>query len=156
MRWKVEEYDNNISERSIRVVAEDREVICDNEPYYPASLNPKHASLIAAAPELLGALRFILAFYVPGQTYLDTNAWKVAEASARRAVAKAEGEPASKAEAVALAAAPGLLASLRAMVDWTNAALNCKDWHWDGDQRQAAEQERDVAMAVIAKAEAAS
>lgn len=50
-----------------------------------------NARLIAAAPELLGALRFILAFYEPGQTYLDTNAWKQAEASARRAVAKAEG-----------------------------------------------------------------
>ena len=32
---------------------------------------------------LAGALRFILAFYEPGQTYLDTNAWKVAESSAR-------------------------------------------------------------------------
>jgi hypothetical protein len=41
--------------------------------------------------ELLGALMFILAFYEPGQTYLDTNAWKRAEASARAAVAKATG-----------------------------------------------------------------
>jgi len=31
-----------------------------------------------------GALNFILAFYEPGQTYLDTNAWKEAEASGRR------------------------------------------------------------------------
>jgi hypothetical protein len=30
-----------------------------------------------------GALNFILAFYEPGQTYLDTEAWKVAEARAR-------------------------------------------------------------------------
>ena len=89
-RWKVEEYDNNISERSVRVVAEDGELIADNEPYYPQALNPKHAHLIAAAPDLLGALRFILAFYEPGQKHLDTEAWKVAEASARRAVAKAE------------------------------------------------------------------
>lgn len=50
-----------------------------------------NASLVAAAPDLLGALRFILAFYEPGQRHLDTNAWKVAEASARAAVAKAEG-----------------------------------------------------------------
>lgn len=35
--------------------------------------------------ELWGALNFILAFYEPGQTYLDTNAWKQAEASGRRA-----------------------------------------------------------------------
>jgi hypothetical protein len=30
-----------------------------------------------------GALNFILAFYEPGQRYLDTNAWKNCEASAR-------------------------------------------------------------------------
>lgn len=49
------------------------------------------AHLIAAAPDLLGALRFVLAFYEPGQRYLDTNAWKLAEAEARAAVAKATG-----------------------------------------------------------------
>ncbi len=36
-----------------------------------------------------GALNFILAFYEPGQRYLDTEAWKQAEASGRRAHAKA-------------------------------------------------------------------
>lgn len=40
--------------------------------------------------ELSGALRFILAFYEPGQTYLDTDAWKRAEASGRRALARAD------------------------------------------------------------------
>lgn len=54
-------------------------------------LREANAHLIAAAPELLGALRFILAFYEPGQRHLDTEAWKKAEASARRVVAKAEG-----------------------------------------------------------------
>lgn len=53
--------------------------------------NPANPHLIAAAPEMRSALRFILAFYEPGQTYLDTNAWKQAEASARRALAKADG-----------------------------------------------------------------
>jgi hypothetical protein len=52
-----------------------------------------NASLIAAAPDLLGALRFVLAFYEPGQTHLDTEAWKCAEASARAAVAKAFAFP---------------------------------------------------------------
>jgi hypothetical protein len=42
-----------------------------------------HASLV-------GALRFILAFYEPGQRYLDTEAWKVAEAGARKALKDAE------------------------------------------------------------------
>ena len=50
-----------------------------------------NARLIAAAPDLLGALRFILAFYEPGQRHLDTEAWKQAEGGARAAVAKAEG-----------------------------------------------------------------
>jgi hypothetical protein len=44
---------------------------------------------IAEDKELLGqawgALNFILAFYEPGQTYLDTNAWKQAEACGRAA-----------------------------------------------------------------------
>lgn len=31
-----------------------------------------------------GALNFILAFYDPNQRYLDTNAWKQAEATGRR------------------------------------------------------------------------
>lgn len=38
--------------------------------------------------EAWGALNFILAFYDPGQNYLDTNAWKQAEASGRRVHAK--------------------------------------------------------------------
>lgn len=38
--------------------------------------------------EAWGALNFILAFYEPGQRYLDTNAWKQAEASGRRVHAK--------------------------------------------------------------------
>ena len=33
--------------------------------------------------DLEGALRFILAFYEPGQNYLDTEAWKSAEGRAR-------------------------------------------------------------------------
>lgn len=32
-----------------------------------------------------GALNFILAFYEPGQRYLDTEAWKQAEAGGKRA-----------------------------------------------------------------------
>ena len=37
-----------------------------------------------------GALNFILAFYEPGQRYLDTNAWTQAEAGGRRALAALE------------------------------------------------------------------
>lgn len=60
MTWRVEEYENNVSERSVRVVAADGEIIADNEPYYPQALNPKHAHLIAAAPDLLEAAKEVL------------------------------------------------------------------------------------------------
>jgi hypothetical protein len=53
----------------------------------------EHTALIAAAPDLLSALRFILAFYDPGQRHLDTEAWKQAEAAGRAAVKRAtEGD----------------------------------------------------------------
>lgn len=51
---------------------------------------PNSLSLEASHAELLGALRFILAFYEPGQRHLDTEAWKLAEAGGRRALANAE------------------------------------------------------------------
>ena len=38
--------------------------------------------------ELTGALNFIIAFYEPNQRHLDTEAWKRAEESGRRALAK--------------------------------------------------------------------
>lgn len=42
--------------------------------------------------ELTGALNFIMAFYEPGQRYLDTEAWKQAEAGGWRVLAKAKGQ----------------------------------------------------------------
>lgn len=36
---------------------------------------------LALTDRLTGALNFIMAFYVPNQRYLDTNAWKQAERS---------------------------------------------------------------------------
>lgn len=51
---------------------------------------PTPEELVLALRDCWGALNFILAFYEPGQRYLDTNAWKNAEAGGRRAHAKAE------------------------------------------------------------------
>jgi hypothetical protein len=65
--------------------------IGENKSYTTLEVEPDDARLIAAAPDLLAALRFILAFYEPSQTVLDSNAWKLAEASARAAIAKAQG-----------------------------------------------------------------
>ena len=42
---------------------------------------------LVVVEDLAGALNFILAFYEPGQTDLDTNAWKNAEAGGRAALA---------------------------------------------------------------------
>lgn len=56
------------------------------------SIKDADARLISAAPDLYSALKFIMAFYEPGQRYLDTNAWKQAEASARAALLKAGRE----------------------------------------------------------------
>jgi len=50
------------------------------------------ADVIKAAPDLLEALKFVMAFYEPdANQYLDTEAWKRAEQQARTAIAKAEG-----------------------------------------------------------------
>lgn len=34
---------------------------------------------------------------------------------------------------------------------WLTAALECKDWHWDGDQFEAATECRDRARAALSK-----
>lgn len=54
-----------------------------------------------ALDKLRGAMRFVLAFYEPCQTHLDTNAWKNAEASARAALKVADAAIAAKAQAPA-------------------------------------------------------
>ena len=46
-----------------------------------------------------------------------------------------------------------LLAALKAQATWVRAALDCKTWHWDADQREAAEFEYKAAIAVIADEE---
>jgi hypothetical protein len=43
--------------------------------------------------------------------------------------------------------------ALIAMTDWVVAALDCEAWHWDGDQREAAE--NDLAAALRAMKETA-
>ncbi|CCV12977.1 hypothetical protein [Mesorhizobium sp. STM 4661] len=59
--------------------------------YIRADLNaPEVNTDRSLVDELTGALRFIMAFYEPGQRYLDTEAWKHAEAGGRRALARGE------------------------------------------------------------------
>lgn len=96
--WETDEADHDAPYQDIKIKAA-RRTVCtvwiDDAPCHDFNAEQDaNARLIASAPDLLKALRFILAFYEPGQTYLDTNAWKCAEASGRAAIAKATGEAA--------------------------------------------------------------
>lgn len=56
----------------------------DSRDEFDANLNREQA-LSEALSDCVGALQFILAFYEPGQTALDTEAWKQACAGGVRA-----------------------------------------------------------------------
>ena len=56
------------------------------KPQQPAPIPPDERALVE---QLAGALNFLLAFYVPHQRVLDTDAWKVAHAGAVRALNRA-------------------------------------------------------------------
>ena len=65
--------------------------LCEDEDHQEQAAQIVRA--VNAHDDLVGALRFILAFYEPGQRTLDTEAWKRAEAAGRAALAKAEAQP---------------------------------------------------------------
>jgi len=67
------------------VVAADGSVVADNCDYYPASLDPRNASLIAAAPCLLDALQAIT------NSGADAIPIKEAFEMAHRAIERATG-----------------------------------------------------------------
>lgn len=37
------------------------------------------------------------------------------------------------------------------VTDWLTSALDCKDWSWDADQREAATMDRDAALSLLSK-----
>lgn len=61
--WFVRKIDLYEGGEGVEVVAVDGEVICNNQTYYPQELDPRNASLIAAAPELLEALQNMVRLY---------------------------------------------------------------------------------------------
>lgn len=69
------------------VVSADGTVIASDETYYPAALDPKNASLIAAAPDLLDAVRALLLHWDSGNFSREPELWEMM----RSAIAKAEG-----------------------------------------------------------------
>jgi len=86
--WRFEEYQDAISETSVRVVGANGEIVCDSEPYYAHALDPKNGPLIASSPELLGALVDFTSLY-PTDIHYDKDSLV---GRARAAIAKALGE----------------------------------------------------------------
>lgn len=61
--WRVTESDNYVADpetKSFKVISADGETICDNASYYPHPVLEQDANLIAAAPEMLDALRLAI------------------------------------------------------------------------------------------------
>ena len=57
----------------VEVVAEDGTVVCCNERYYPTAVEPCNARLIAAAPDMLEALLFVLRVVTEGPIETEEN-----------------------------------------------------------------------------------
>lgn len=96
--WRVVKTPLNEDGSGTQVVGADGTVICDDNAFYPAALDPKNANLLASAPELLEALEETaqaLAFratgdeteFADGILDCDTLFRKV-----RAAIAKAKGQ----------------------------------------------------------------
>jgi len=89
--WKVEEYDNNVSERGIRVLDAEGRVVCCNEPYYPTAITAEHAATIVAAvtgrAELLATMRLVDVYLYA--TAPESNERQIVQ----RAIAAAEAQP---------------------------------------------------------------
>lgn len=84
--WSVVLGEQSIGERLVSVVAADGTEICNNETYYPVALKPENASLIAAAPELLAALKEMHSSFSAYQIYgHQADAIDAAEAAITKA-----------------------------------------------------------------------
>ena len=87
--WRVEEIELFETGSGVQVVAADGTVIADNQTYYPQSLDPANAHLIAAAPELLEALKAMSHVEARDPGHVESIR---AFSLARAAIAKAEGK----------------------------------------------------------------
>lgn len=71
--WKVEEYENHISETSIRVVDGEGLTVADNEPYYPAKITSENAETIVSAINEVADLREQLATALKERDHWKAN-----------------------------------------------------------------------------------
>lgn len=62
-------------------------------------------------------------------------------------------DPNAAANAQAIAALPELVEVLTMTEAWLTACLECKEWHWDGDQCEAATEAATRARALLARLE---
>lgn len=87
--WRVVVGDGSLGSPIVSVVDSEDTAVCDNEPYYPAPLNPDNAHLIAAAPCLLEALEGMMVCFDDGVG----QPWNSKQLdAARAAIARAKGE----------------------------------------------------------------
>jgi len=80
------ESERDALKQAMAKVVEERAVVRDMHEAAEAerdALRKELAEAVTLTRDAWGALNFILAFYEPGQNYLDTNAWKQAEAKGR-------------------------------------------------------------------------
>ena len=95
--WRFEFYKNDSDEYCHRVVGSyiDKngwpDIVCDNEPYYPHQVSEADARLIAAAPDLLEALKKIASLGM-SQFFTQADFADECQNIARAAIAKATGE----------------------------------------------------------------
>lgn len=96
--WKIREIKLYETGTGIEIVGANGEVIADNQTYYPQALNPKNATLIAAAPAMYEALKAIIEAYEEygradskAEIAVSIVRRVKAEQLARAALAQAEG-----------------------------------------------------------------
>jgi hypothetical protein len=80
---------------------------------------------------------------VCGKRITTFASWPAAEEAADRINSALAASPSSPASGVRVKA------SLSAMIDWVQAALDCNDWYWSSDQREAAELELATARSAL-------
>lgn len=92
--WRKVAHENYMrdDDAPIAVVTASGDTVCCNTSFYPTALDPEYADLIAAAPELLEALRGAVEWMACVEGHLrDGQPFRRNLADYQAAIAKAEG-----------------------------------------------------------------